>query len=282
MFNEERWRLWEKFGACYHAMKINSFVRLGIKEISIGELHQGADMRSEIRDIRVKLKPVKIICSGAPMHPKLEPVLHSFGAATPFDWTTGSYIVLNAHNGEGIDMWTCYERVTNGSLIIDADQRKAISKPAQLGVVEAIAKSALGILPDEVNRKKVIKIIGCMMVTSERKLKEHSEPTSHMALPELTYLVTKREAAAYHGIFSSYGPANPVISINDTTLTKSSLAYAMSGDTTKCFKIAGEILEERKVNGPFKDEEDLRRRVPSMGNGQSKESTKLSEYISFR
>jgi predicted nucleic acid-binding OB-fold protein len=54
----------------------------------------------------------------------------------------------------------------------------------------------------------------------------------------------------------------------------------MHGDTTKRLKIAAEILEERK-KGPFKDEEDLRKRVPSMGDGKSKESIKLSEYISF-
>jgi hypothetical protein len=176
--------------------------------------------------------------------------------------------------------------VVDGTLIIDADQRKAITKPAQTEILKEMVEKSLSVLPDEVMGKKITKVIGCMMVTSERKLKELklSKPKSREAkrskqltIPESTYLVTKREAAVYHGIFSSYGPANPVISINDPTITKTFLANAMHGDSTKCFKIAGEILEERK-NKAFKDEEDLRKRVPSMEGGKA---VKLSEYISF-
>lgn len=207
IFDEEQWQLWEKFGACYHAMKINSFVRLGITEISIGELHQGADLRPEIRDIRVKLKPVKVIRSGTPMNPKLEPVLRSFRVGSPFDWTNFSYVVLNAPDGEGIDIWTCYEGIVDGTVIVDADQRKAISKPAQTEILKEIVEKAFGILPDEVKGKRVVKIIGCMMITSERKTKEPklSKPKSkdlkpskskQLTIPESTYLVTKRQGGS--------------------------------------------------------------------------------------
>jgi len=267
LMKDPDWVLWENFGACYHAMKINSFLRLGFKKIHLHQLHKGAVIHEEINDLQVCLKEVSLVRSSVPMNPKLPANLMRFKEyGNSFDWSSGSFVVWNEHDGEGIDSWSCYH-LPDGKLVIDGDQRKAVSGKLGTKPLADLVGNALAVLPTEIENKDIFRIVGVFSGKAEQAKK--------LAFPKNAYVVTKEVSAKYHGIFSSYPPANPYISINDPGLTQSTLVSTMRGQNSATFPaLTKEILDERK-SGRFTSEEDLRARVKGL------DKIEFSEFILF-
>mgnify|MGYP005849614035 CR=1 FL=1 len=261
--------IWEKFGSCYLAMKINSLVKLGCDRVSLKKLHQGAWFADNFSDLMVRLKPVSLVQSASPMHKNQPSRLLALKTREPFDWTTGSFVVWNAPAGEAIDSWACYE-TDDECLVIDVDQRKAVGKKVGPKELKLLVERARAMIPTTIEGKEVSCIVGIFSGKAELAQK--------MEIPASSFLVTKAQSVAYHGIFASYGPANPYRSVNDPDLTQSTLASMMRGkDSATLPSIARKILEERNSKR-FVSEEDLRNRPSLCGQ---LEGIKFSEFLEF-
>ncbi|KAG4230063.1 hypothetical protein PC116_g21620 [Phytophthora cactorum] len=65
MFDLQPWQSWEKFGACFYAVRINALLALGYSTVTLGDLLPGTRMSGETRNISVKLVPSRVFRSSA-------------------------------------------------------------------------------------------------------------------------------------------------------------------------------------------------------------------------
>lgn len=59
LYRQSPWVLWEMFGACYHALRINSLLIFGKDRVKISTLFPGA--LTNIADLEVQLTPTVIV-----------------------------------------------------------------------------------------------------------------------------------------------------------------------------------------------------------------------------
>lgn len=72
MFDLPPWQLWEMFGACFYAVRINASLVLKRSTVMLKTLLRGVQMSARTRGLSVKLVPSRVLrCAGA------------FGASTP-------------------------------------------------------------------------------------------------------------------------------------------------------------------------------------------------------
>eukprot|EP01125_Pyxidicula_operculata_P012989 TRINITY_DN4278_c1_g1_i1.p1 TRINITY_DN4278_c1_g1~~TRINITY_DN4278_c1_g1_i1.p1 ORF type:complete len:570 (+),score=29.88 TRINITY_DN4278_c1_g1_i1:178-1710(+) len=207
VYDVEPWVLWEKFGACFHALRINSFLVLGYKSVPFSYLCSGALMNDCTEE--VNLRPVKIIRSSIKYD---EEIPERIGVITNpsevYNWVKGDnhcgVVVLNAPGGEGLDIFFALERTHGKGYVICVDQRKRVSQ----GIGKKGAKDLLeeeNILPD-----------CCKDATLIRGL---FNPYPHFKvsaseLPSNCFVVSYSTTYNYHLSLYTHPASSPCININ--------------------------------------------------------------------
>lgn len=126
------WSSWEAFGACFHSIRINSFMLLGNSVISVAELVDGSKhLDSEVFQTKVELRVSKVFrsaCKFTTETPQTIPIFnHSHLLRNWVDDPQTLWVVLNGENGEGVDIILSLKKVGGGYFLI-YDQRKRLSK----------------------------------------------------------------------------------------------------------------------------------------------------------
>jgi hypothetical protein len=77
MFDVPCWMLWEKFGAIFHALRINSLMVVGEKTVPFKTICSGALFRG--CEEEVLLRPVTVVQSGVPFSVDIPENIHMEG-----------------------------------------------------------------------------------------------------------------------------------------------------------------------------------------------------------
>jgi hypothetical protein len=128
--NIPQWLTWESFGAQFYAIRINSFLVLGLFDVKLSELLSGAGVFSDIFDCMVTLKFAKVIQSSVPFGPDMPTMIKSKDCYVPQKWFGNDEIsvILNCDNGDGVDIIIVLQcSKTEDGFIVLLDQRKRLA-----------------------------------------------------------------------------------------------------------------------------------------------------------
>jgi hypothetical protein len=222
-------QLWQAFGAHYHALRINSFLILGINEIKISELFNGSVICG--CNEKVFLKPMQVMETSDIYNEEIGAVISEKKNNYRRNWIEDGWIVINGESGKGVDLFFSLKRCKlNSGYVVVTDQRNySYGNMDQMNLCDLVEKSK--ILPklceESIN-------ISCIF--------SHFSPQmNHDYLPYNICFVSNSESRDYHGSLWFHPAASPNINVNNAPL--SSLKMLFKGKDTEEF--CQEILSTR-------------------------------------
>eukprot|EP00978_Attheya_sp_CCMP212_P028891 scaffold100981_cov55-Attheya_sp.AAC.3 len=194
VYDCEPWQLWETFGACFHAARINSFLVLGETVVSVSRLFEGGNQGSTTQ---VVLHPMEVFRSAKALSTDIgETVVETGNASHSRRWIgvdsgyDAGVVVINGAGGAGVDIFFSllieYKDAANlENYMIFLDQRKQEAK-------------------------------GTLSLNSAKSLikKARDAYSRHASIQR------SAQTKAYHGSFWSHPAACPFVDVQeDNTLT---------------------------------------------------------------
>jgi hypothetical protein len=239
LYSSDPWQLWEFFGACFHALRINALLIVGDNQgkfsdlIAPGSLNKGCDDEIELRPMRV------FLAQEALSNHTTASIKQKYGS-TPCNWLEGEddggFIVINFASGEGVDIWFSLKVKGEDKYIIVLDQRKREAGSAGATTVSNYVKNALGVFPGKKATDgspvipKVSKIIvGLFSMLASANV----EPND---LPADSFVISYPQHEVYHGQFCTHPAATPCISINSGFQTHLQLLKVRTSTNSRCIK----------------------------------------------
>jgi hypothetical protein len=195
MFGNEAWHSWDKFGACFFAMRVNSLLLLGDTCVPFSQLCRGAVVNG--CDARVTLAPMEVHEIREELSPRLLASVTKRGSDGRLNWVTGDggirYCLLNPAGGKGVDFFSALPLADgSGGLLLYNDQRKVVG--AELAFASLLEKA--NIVPDCLPARS-----GCV-----RGLFSLASPFggSSADIPVDTLVLSHRQRDAFYGNFSAH------------------------------------------------------------------------------
>jgi hypothetical protein len=78
------WDSWEKFGACFHALRINALQVTGVQDLAISHIFAGA--KCNVGSTPVSLEPVKVFWTGTELSPATTSLVEKDNSHYHVDW----------------------------------------------------------------------------------------------------------------------------------------------------------------------------------------------------
>jgi len=227
----EPWELWERFGACFYALRINALLVMGNQVVSVATLFYGAHVVG--CEQRVILRPVTVEYSGTEFSVNMgEMISLKRDRQTQKSWLGGdsNHVWLNQAGGDGIDIFFFLPSADSlGTYVVIVDQRKRVAK--SLGSITAKKLLAKANIIPELGDKKVFLIRGLCNVLPHSELQ---------GVPEDCFFVNADNCRHYHASLAFHPVANSVININHDS--KSSLLLVLLHNNA----YAAAVMEERE------------------------------------
>jgi len=220
MFDSPPWNLWEKFGACFHALRINSLCLIGYKSIPFKQLCSGALVNG--CDEEVDLQPVLVFESGEKYSTDLiESIPEYQYPQRQVNWLKGDgkqgFVVLNQSGGDGIDIFFSMKMTKKNGFVICVDQRKR--EAASLGITKAekyLTKE--DIFPDFLKRddnlKDSVLCRGLFSSFSSYGQGQTTKKQQNQQLPDNSFIVTYSNTKKYHNSLAFHPAASPCVNVN--------------------------------------------------------------------
>ena len=247
-FTLQPWQLWEKFGAVFYALRINAFMIIGKKSISISQLFHGALISDDIKDLCVLLVPTRVLETHETLSENIPAKIGmSRNAQQRIDWVAPGYIVINGDSGEGADIFFTLDQVDFDSKVLVIDQRKRVNGLYSLNQARKHLNSAT-IRPEVVgNDVKIIR--GVMNCISNVSFAQED-------LPPSSFVVSRAQSDIFHGSLLLHPACSPLIPVN--LANKIGLKMIFTGTNTD--KLVNELVRKRRDPdwGFFSDEKQLR------------------------
>jgi hypothetical protein len=242
MFDCPPWNLWEKFGACFHALRINSLCVIGKKSIPFSQLCSGALVNGCSEE--VNLKPVTIVESAEKYSEDLgEIVSMNLYPQKKVNWFKGDgengYVVLNQTGGPGVDVFfslMCTNKPDNYVICVDQRKREA----ASLG--PKIANDYFqdeNILPTFCKDQSIL-YRGLFSAFSSYK-DTHSIPLN-------CFMVSYTNTQNYHSSLAIHPAASPCVNVNYDPISYLKLITSDRGASA---------IELRRITKKFENMNDL-------------------------
>ena len=230
----EPWQLWEVFGACFHALRINALQILGKRTCPFTWICDGAMIRG--CDYEVELKPVEVRATTDQLSAGTGDTVNERDTNTPLPWLKGSddgvwFVLINGANGPAVDLFFCLPLAEgNDGVLFCGDQRKFTS--ANLGEhrAEELSNAVRGRVP-------LCLPEGSHVVTALFSLFP-SFNSEEDGLPEDSFVVSFAEHSFYHGSLAFHPASSPCLDVNRCGITKLQLLSSISAR-------AQEILDNR-------------------------------------
>jgi hypothetical protein len=250
VYDCEPWQLWETFGACFHAARINSFQVLGVTQVNASRLFQGGIGSSG--SIKVKLRPMKVFRSSDQLSNELGTKVretgntnHSRSWIGPDEDETG-VIVINGAGGKGVDVFFSFpiahsETSECTDYVLFLDQRKRVATDTMS------ASTAKGLIAKacEVYRHDGPTVVGLFSMFPRTEI-----PASD--LPSNSFVISKKQTKTFHGGFWSHPAACPYVDIQEDN--KTTLCLLLEGTNDKKKEAAAdEIIAKRTSNDTVSD-----------------------------
>ncbi|KAG2808646.1 hypothetical protein PC111_g16393 [Phytophthora cactorum] len=250
MFDLQPWQSWEKFGACFYAVRINALLALGYSTVTLGDLLPGTRMSGETRNISVKLVPSRVFrCA------------ETFGSSTPrlisrlnnrlekIDWTSNGCIAVNGDGGAGVDIFFALKDAATDNVVVFVDQRKRqFGKFQPSHAANYLGK--LSVCPYFLVRGGARLVRGVMNCVSASNLATY-------VVPHDCFLLSRDETEQFHGTLAYHPACTPVILINSAC--KTALKTVLQGTGKEVDEAVEEIWRKREEpSGGFSNSEELR------------------------
>ena len=155
LYDLSQWQLWEKFGACVFAMKVNALQIMGTHELSFKELCDHS-VRNGC-DYVVSLVPMHVHEIEQEISRSLPKKVTEKAHNKQINWLEGDevngnlvrYCLLNGNNGAGVDVFAALPMVNSSSesVLLYCDQRKVVADSLGQKTVQKLIKKAT-IKPD--------------------------------------------------------------------------------------------------------------------------------------
>ena len=244
LFALEPWQLWEKFGACFHALRINALLVVEGKDdmvCPLSEVFAGSLMDDKIKDSKVLLRPVEVVPTSEMFSADVGLEVNQSGSLGKWKWLKGesedgknySYVLINGTNGKGVDIFFALQKAFGGGYFIITDQRKRVAANSISWATSKELCNKADIVPKCAGEGSEV-IFGIF----------HVFPQIIAKLPPNCFVVGANETAKYHGCLTLHPASDPRIFVNSDH--QSALA-CVDGITVV---IAKEIIEKRRSQ-PF-------------------------------
>eukprot|EP00732_Lithocolla_globosa_P002410 Lithocolla_globosa_v1_NODE_1565_length_2482_cov_16.247631.p1 type:complete len:765 gc:universal NODE_1565_length_2482_cov_16.247631:2415-121(-) len=244
IYDLEPWQLWEKFGAHFHAARINALQVLGETVVAFSDLCKGA-VKNGCED-KVILRPVEVFETESAYGVDIQRKIPQFkNSAHTIDWVTGDtltgeshgYVVINGANGKGVDVFFALRSAFDATrYFVCADQRKRVA--GCLGedtALKLIEKARIS--PGDQVEVNLTVIVGLFSVFP------HFSSKSGDALPSKSFVVAYEQSERYHGSLQFHPASSPCINVNDDS--SSTIQMVLRGG--KRADAAALIIEKRKT-----------------------------------
>lgn len=139
LYDMEPWQSWEKFSACFFALRVNSLLLLGVRQCLFSRLCQHAVVRG--CNFEVALHPVEVHAIHESLAVDLPSTVTETMHRAQLDWVRGSsdgrrYCLINGTNGAGVDVFCALPLADDsGGLCLFNAQNKVVA--ASLGSTTA-------------------------------------------------------------------------------------------------------------------------------------------------
>jgi len=250
VFALPKWKLWELFGACFYAIRMNVLLALGRSTVTLGELLPGALMTEATQIISVKLVPARVL-----------PSPEAFGPSTPrqisrdeqetIDWTASGCVVVT---GDGGDIFFALEDAWSGKRIVVVDQRKRHLGAYQPDQARAYLDKMDVVLPDFLVASGARLVSGAVNAVAKS--------TRALEMPPDCFHLSRDESELFHGALVYHLASSPVVRMN--LACKRELRTVLHGPKKHVDQVIEEICAKRKESdGGFASSEELSDRIES-------------------
>lgn len=260
-YDLQPWQLWEKFGAYFYALRINSLIVLGKTNVSVPQLLFGAIMTDDLDDIEVDLTPTKVFWSSdALTEDTPRCIKRDNNARELIDWTEGKFVVINGFGGIGVDIFFTLPQHGTTNKVLFLDQRKRTH--GSFGLSARIVPRSLG--TDSV----VIRgVVNCL---PEVKFTKYQ-------LPSFSFVVGRDQSTQFHGSLSFHPGCSPLVHIN--IANKTALKMVFKGTDANEF-VDVFLLKREQTSGLIDSMEDLEKYITRLGLDVRIEPQSL-QFLSF-
>jgi hypothetical protein len=159
------WQRWESFGAYFHALRINSFLILGRREVSMEELFaHGKHNSNSFLSCKVALLPLRVVSTEIKLAEDTPEVIEEVNNMNcTYNWMDGKEIFMNGTNGKGVDIFfVLHTAETESRKILILDQRKHQADNLAKAEIKDISSMMDQTKPKvfcQIQRTKVLKLI---------------------------------------------------------------------------------------------------------------------------
>ena len=150
LFDNEPWYSWEKFGACFHAMRVNSLLVLGHDAVPFSRLLRGSVVHGCSAPVR--LCPMEVHAIEEELSSALSLVVTERQHRRSLNWVEGDngirYCLVNGAGGKGVDFFSALPKADgSGGLVLYNDQRKVVASTLGARTATALLEKAM-IVPE--------------------------------------------------------------------------------------------------------------------------------------
>jgi len=230
------WMLWEKFGALFHACRINALQIIGKTTVPFTDICSGALINGCTEE--VILRPVVVIATCEKYGIDVDELIGEVGyPERKRNWVKGDegigYVVINGANGEGVDIFFALPRCAKGGYVVCVDQRKRVM--SSLGITQAtVLLNKSDITPLCVPNSLLIKGLFNMFPWFN---------SNSTTIPENSFLVCFNQTQAYHGSLALHQGSSPCINVNQEGQT--AIQMLLKGVSSR--KVATRIIKRRQT-----------------------------------
>ena len=252
----EPWQLWEVFGACFHALRINALQILGYRTCPFTWICDGAMIRG--CEYEVELKPVEVRATTEKLSVNTGDTVNERDTNKQLPWFRGRdgiwFVLINGANGPAVDLFFCLPLANNvGGVLFCGDQRKFTSSNLGEHRAEELLNAVRGQVPRCLPG-------GSRVVTALFSLFP-SFNSEEDGLPEDSFVVSSIEHSFYHGSLAFHPASSPCIDVNRCGITKLQLLSSISGRAREIMdnRPFGSLLAFKEFVGDVLSAEDAER-----------------------
>eukprot|EP00039_Didymoeca_costata_P017664 m.328982 g.328982 ORF g.328982 m.328982 type:complete len:989 (+) comp16566_c0_seq26:227-3193(+) len=209
LFSTAPWELWERFGAAFLALRINSLLLLNSDpERNFQEILDGAE--SNGCDVLVKLTPVKVVEIKETLSNKMTTKSFVFGVEhndrlpclhNPTS-DEDNFVFLNGKSGKGVDIFTSFPKPHGNGIVLYLDQRKRVAKTMAQSAMDEILREMQAVAP-QISAESVCVFGVCNMMSSVRA-----------DLPNNSFHLSFDILEKFYGSFVGHPACSPGINVN--------------------------------------------------------------------
>ncbi len=238
LYDLDPWQLWEKFSACFFAMRVNALLLIGQQKCEFSALcGQAASATVNGCCVEVTLCAMKVYAIHELLCVDLPVRVTDRKNGTTLNWIDGNsdgvrYCLLNGTSGKGVDMFAALPLADgSGGVCCYTAQQKV--EAASLGAVTATKLLEKALITPACLPAGSKCVRGLFSILA-------SYNQSGDVLPQDSFVLSYRQHASFHGSLSSHPACKTWVDVNFDNISTIRLLKSVA-------RIAAQIIEQRKA-----------------------------------